>query len=103
MAPPREFVHVEWKAARRFDLPNDRKYVERNFTDTALAASQVAHLLTWVPTHVELVGIWRCSSHDGARLGWTEITVAELLDHLRPGDRARVDTLAREGIRATEG
>lgn len=81
MTLPRQFFHVEWRAARRYDRPNDRIDRRRNYTTAESAGDQVAALRRWMDSHVELVGVWVTSGHDGEALVWAEVDPDSLPVH----------------------
>jgi hypothetical protein len=77
VARPKVLYRVEWDAARRFDTPNDRRRVERNYTTPEAAAKQVRAVRSW-PTHMALVAVCRTAGYGKAGLRWEEIDPATL-------------------------
>jgi hypothetical protein len=91
---PRHFYRVEWEIARRFTTPYDRVSRSRNFTAPERAAEQVRALSMWVPSHAELLGVWRTAgTHRNGDLKW-EVIDPETLPPLPPHVEDRYSVIA---------
>lgn len=96
MAPPRELIQVEWMAARDWERPLDRRPRERRFTKEAAAAAQILAIRA-MPTHLELVAVYRTAPGRGVDLDWERVDPDSLVPD--PQDLARYASL-REGWRS---
>src|SRR5258708_2605398 len=94
MAPPRCFIRVEWKVARRHDLPEDRSSESRNFTRAEYAARQIRAVLSWVPSHAEIVGVWTTCGYSGDGVEWTPIEQKRPVD----GGPSELDRFVEENL-----
>lgn len=102
MTPPRQLVRVEWAISRDFERPEDRVEKAANFASLSSAARQIRSVLSWVPSHAELLAVYRTGAsrrnrytlHDGDRgIGWDRIDPAEILRFLPAHEEARYRAL----------
>jgi hypothetical protein len=94
MTPPKTLYRVEWTVARRYDRPDDRVTRARIFTSAHAAAQQVRAVSIWVPSHAQLLGVWRtCGADEYDNVAWTEIDPDTGLPALLPHVAARYDVM----------
>jgi hypothetical protein len=98
MTLPRQFYRVEWEMARHYRAPHDRVRRSRNFVFATMAAAQVRAISLWVPSHAELVGVYRTTEI----VRWEQLDPETGLPPLLPHDEDRYSTLASLTIESQE-